>query len=89
MSKKLFVGGLAWGTTDQGLQTAFAAHGEITEAVVITDRAFTESTSPGCAVPTSIAQTITLVGSFPSCSAKASTAGSETSCVPDQRSVSS
>ena len=38
MSKKLFVGGLAWGTTDQGLQTAFAAHGEITEAVVITDR---------------------------------------------------
>ena len=38
MSKKLFVGGLAWATTDQGLQSAFAAHGEITEAVVITDR---------------------------------------------------
>ena len=38
MSNKLFVGGLAWGTTDQGLQSAFAAHGEISEAVVITDR---------------------------------------------------
>jgi RNA recognition motif-containing protein len=38
MSKKLFVGGLAWATTDQSLQSAFAAHGEISEAVVITDR---------------------------------------------------
>ena len=38
MSKKLFVGGLAWATTDQGLHSAFAAHGEIAEAVVITDR---------------------------------------------------
>ncbi|MHC5021352.1 MAG: RNA recognition motif domain-containing protein [Planctomycetota bacterium] len=38
MGKKLFVGGLAWATTDQGLRDAFASHGEITEAVVISDR---------------------------------------------------
>jgi cold-inducible RNA-binding protein len=38
MAKKLFVGGLSWDTTDDGLREAFAAHGEITEAKVITDR---------------------------------------------------
>lgn len=38
MSKKLFVGGLAWGTTDQGLQEAFENYGEVLEAKVITDR---------------------------------------------------
>ena len=38
MSKKLFVGGLSWGTDDQGLGNAFAAHGEVTEAKVINDR---------------------------------------------------
>ena len=38
MSKKLFVGGLSWGTTDDGLQEAFARFGEIVEAKVITDR---------------------------------------------------
>jgi len=38
MGTKLFVGGLAWGTTDQALHDAFAPHGAITEAVVITDR---------------------------------------------------
>ncbi|HXZ37985.1 MAG TPA: RNA-binding protein [Thermodesulfobacteriota bacterium] len=38
MAKKLFVGGLSWDTTDDGLKNAFAAHGEITEAKVITDR---------------------------------------------------
>lgn len=38
MSKKLFVGGLAWATTDQGLQDAFATYGEVLEAKVITDR---------------------------------------------------
>jgi RNA recognition motif-containing protein len=38
MAKKLFVGGLSWDTTDDGLKKAFAAHGEITEAKVITDR---------------------------------------------------
>lgn len=38
MSKKLFVGGLNWKTTDEGLRQAFARFGEITEAKVITDR---------------------------------------------------
>jgi cold-inducible RNA-binding protein len=35
---KLFVGGLSWDTTDDGLRTAFEAFGEIKEAKVITDR---------------------------------------------------
>ena len=38
MAKKLFVGGLSWGTTDEGLRQAFAGFGEISEARVITDR---------------------------------------------------
>ena len=38
MSKKLFVGGLSWGTTDQGLRSAFEQYGEVTDAKVITDR---------------------------------------------------
>jgi cold-inducible RNA-binding protein len=38
MAKKLFVGGLSWDTTDDGLHQAFASYGEITEAKVITDR---------------------------------------------------
>ena len=38
MSKKLFVGSLSWGTNDDALRDAFAVHGEITEAVVISDR---------------------------------------------------
>jgi len=38
MSKKLFVGSLSWNTDDHGLREAFAPHGEITEATVITDR---------------------------------------------------
>ena len=38
MAKKLFVGGLSWDTTDDGLRQAFASHGEISEAKVITDR---------------------------------------------------
>ena len=38
MAKKLFVGGLSWDTTDEGLKQAFASYGEITEAKVITDR---------------------------------------------------
>src|SRR5208283_4587486 len=36
--KKLFVGGLSWGTTDEGLHGAFSRFGEIVEAKVITDR---------------------------------------------------
>jgi cold-inducible RNA-binding protein len=38
MAKKLFVGGLSWDTTDDGLRQAFASYGEITEAKVISDR---------------------------------------------------
>jgi RNA recognition motif-containing protein len=38
MSKKLFVGGLSWGTTDESLREAFERFGPVTEAKVITDR---------------------------------------------------
>ncbi len=38
MSKKLFVGSLSWDTNDEGLRSAFGAHGEVSEAVVISDR---------------------------------------------------
>ena len=38
MSKKLFVGSLSWDTNDEGLRTAFSPHGEVSEAVVISDR---------------------------------------------------
>jgi len=38
MPTKLFVGGLSWGTTDEGLRQAFARFGEMSEAKVITDR---------------------------------------------------
>jgi len=38
MSKKLFVGSLSWDTNDEGLRNAFSDHGEITEAIVISDR---------------------------------------------------
>ena len=38
MSKKLFVGGLAWATTDDSLHAAFSPFGEILEAKVIYER---------------------------------------------------
>ena len=38
MGKKLFVGGLAWATTDDGLRQAFEKFGEVAEAKVIMDR---------------------------------------------------
>lgn len=38
MSKKLFVGGLSWGTTDETLAQAFQRFGEVTEATVVKDR---------------------------------------------------
>jgi RNA recognition motif-containing protein len=38
MEKKLYVGGLSWDTTDDGLRQAFEAVGEVIEAKVITDR---------------------------------------------------
>jgi RNA recognition motif-containing protein len=36
--KKLFVGGLNWKTTDDGLREAFEEFGEVSEAKVIMDR---------------------------------------------------
>lgn len=38
MSRKVFVGGLAWSTTQQSLEQAFGRFGEIEEAVVVTER---------------------------------------------------
>ena len=38
MSKKLFVGGLSWGTTDLSLKQAFERFGSVAEAKVIMDR---------------------------------------------------
>ncbi len=38
MSKKLFIGGLAWATNDASLQEAFSNFGEVTEAKVILER---------------------------------------------------
>lgn len=38
MSKKLFVGGLAWATKDEGLYNAFSRFGKILEAKVICER---------------------------------------------------
>lgn len=38
MSNKVFVGGLSWDTESNGLKEAFNAFGQVTEAVVITDR---------------------------------------------------
>ena len=36
--KKLYVGNLAWGVTDDDLQNLFAEFGSVASAVVITDR---------------------------------------------------
>ena len=38
MSKNIFVGSLAWGTTSEGLEQAFAQYGVVTSAKVINDR---------------------------------------------------
>jgi len=38
MAKKLFVGGLAWATTDESLREAFEEFGEVRDAKVIMDR---------------------------------------------------
>jgi len=35
---RLFVGGLSWGTTQDVLRAAFADHGRVQEAVIVTDR---------------------------------------------------
>ena len=39
MSTKLFVGNLSFNTTENDLQDAFAAHGTVVDANLITDRA--------------------------------------------------
>jgi len=38
MELKLFIGGLSWGVNDDMLREAFEKAGEVTSAVVITDR---------------------------------------------------
>lgn len=38
MSKKLFVGNLAWGTTEEELQTLFSQFGNIEEAIILKDK---------------------------------------------------
>ena len=38
MSNKLYVGNLSFNTTENELQTAFAAHGNVIEAKLMTDR---------------------------------------------------
>jgi cold-inducible RNA-binding protein len=38
MSNKLFVGNISFDTTENDLQDAFAAHGTVTEANLMTDR---------------------------------------------------
>ncbi|RBA22095.1 hypothetical protein FPRO05_00442 [Fusarium proliferatum] len=35
---KLFVGGLAWATTSDSLRAKFSEFGEVTDAIVMTDR---------------------------------------------------
>lgn len=38
MAKKLFVGNLDWGTTDEELQSLFAQYGEVEEAIILKDK---------------------------------------------------
>lgn len=38
MSKRLFVGGLAWGTDETSLRAAFEQFGELQDCKVVTDR---------------------------------------------------
>jgi len=38
MSKRLFVGSIAWGTTNDGLKKHFEQVGEVEEASVLTDK---------------------------------------------------
>jgi RNA recognition motif-containing protein len=38
MSKKLFVGNIEWGATEEDLKELFETHGEVEEAIIIKDR---------------------------------------------------
>lgn len=39
MNNKLFVGNISWDATDEDLKNLFAAHGEVTSARIVTDKA--------------------------------------------------
>jgi RNA recognition motif-containing protein len=39
MNNKLFVGNIPWDATDEDLKNLFAAHGEVTSARIVTDKA--------------------------------------------------
>ena len=43
MSKKLFIGNISWGVTEDDLGKLFAQFGTVEEAVIITDRATNRS----------------------------------------------
>jgi RNA recognition motif-containing protein len=38
MSKKLFIGNIEWGATEEGLKELFGQYGEVEEAIIIKDR---------------------------------------------------
>ena len=38
MGKKLFIGGLSWGTSEEGLKEAFSVFGTITSVVIVLDK---------------------------------------------------
>jgi cold-inducible RNA-binding protein len=38
MAKKLFVGNISWGVSDDQLQELFAQHGEVEEAIILKDK---------------------------------------------------
>jgi len=38
MAKKLFVGNLAWGATQEDLNDLFSQYGDVEEAIIITDK---------------------------------------------------
>jgi cold-inducible RNA-binding protein len=38
MSKKLFIGNIEWGVTEDDLKELFGKHGEIEEAIIIKDK---------------------------------------------------
>jgi len=38
MSKKLFIGNISWGASDEQLKDLFAQYGEVEEAVIVKDK---------------------------------------------------
>ncbi len=38
MAKKLFVGNISWGVSDEQLQELFAQHGEVEESIILKDK---------------------------------------------------